>query len=352
MICSSRDMTAVPGMDGQDADAAGVRAEYFDFQDRRHGAVLLEDVRQRMDAGGYVWIDVDATSAHPDTVMAALPERLLGALDLRPLLKTGENGPAADIEAASTVSRYDGVLHIVLGGGSHVGHGAPAERLDVVLATGVMLTIRRGPNAVLAAVRRDSIRDFEQHASTPSFLLYEIFNEQVEQFLAVQCRLEDEVEATRRALRDTVDERALGALGEVSGRLLTLRARALGCRRVLEELVSRKTTLVSEATLTFLGMMIQSLERLLADIAANREILESALNLSLTVMSHRTNLTMNRLAVVSTIFLPLTFLCGVYGMNFDAIPETSWRYGYLYFWGISGLITVVLVWFLRRARLL
>lgn len=349
MICSSPDMIDVPGMDGQDTDAAGVRAEYFDFQDRRHGAVRLDDVRHQMDAGGYVWIDVDATIAHPDAVMAALPEWFLGGLDLRPLL---ERGHAAGVESASTLSRHDRILHIVLTGGSHVGHGAPAERLDVVLATGVMLTIRRGPNAVLAAVRRDYVHDFEHHAATPSFLLYEIFNEQVEQFLAVQGRLEDEVEATRLALRDTVDERALGSLGDVSGRLLTLRSRALTCRRVLEELVSRKTTLVSEATLTFLGVMIQSLERLLADIATNREILESALHLSLTVMSHRTNQTMNRLAVVSTIFLPLTFLCGVYGMNFTAIPETSWEYGYLYFWGISGLITAVLVWFLRRSRLL
>lgn len=349
MICSSHDMTDVRDTDGQDTAAAGVRAEYFDFQDRRHGAVRLDDVRRQMDAGGYVWIDVDATIAPPDAVMAALPERLLGGLDLRPLL---ERRHAAGIESASMLSRHDGILHIVLTGASHVGQPAAAERLDVVLATGAMLTIRRGPNAVLAAVRRDYIHDFEHHASTPSFLLYEIFNEQVEQFLAVQGRLEDEVEATRLALRDTVDERALGSLGDVSGRLLTLRSRALTCRRVLEELVSRKTTLVSEATLTFLGVMIQSLERLLADIATNREILESALHLSLTVMSHRTNQTMNRLAVVSTIFLPLTFLCGVYGMNFAAIPETSWKYGYLYFWGISSLITAVLVWFLRRSRLL
>lgn len=349
MICSSHDMTDGRDTDGRDSDSAGVRAEFFDFRDRSHGTVRLDDVRHRMDAGGYVWIDVDTAIAPSDAIMAALPERLLGGLDLRPLLQRRR---AAGVECASMLARHDGVLHIVLTGASHGGHPAAAERLDVVLATGVMLTIRRGPNAVLTAVRRDYIRDFEQHASTPSFLLYEIFNEQVEQFLAVQGRLEDEVEATRLALRDTVDERALGSLGDVSGRLLALRSRALTCRRVLEELVSRKTTLVSEATLTFLGVMIQSLERLLADIATNREILESALHLSLTVMSHRTNLTMNRLAVVSTIFLPLTFLCGVYGMNFDFIPETSWQYGYLYFWAISGVITAALVWFLRRSRLL
>ncbi|MFM7291984.1 MAG: magnesium transporter CorA family protein [Planctomycetia bacterium] len=342
-------MTDAHETDAPDSAAAGVRAEYFDFRDRTHGVIRLDDLRYRMDGGGYVWVDVDAATAAPEAVIEALPPQLLGDFDLRSLL---ERADAAGGESASRLTRSERILHIVLAGGSHVDAAAAVERLDVVLATGLMLTIRRGRNAVLAAVRRDYIHDFEQHASTPSFLLYEIFNEQVEQFLSVQGRLEDEVEATRLALCDTVDERALGRLGDVSRRLLTLRARALTCRRVLEELVSRKTTLVSEATLTFLEMMIQSLERLLADIATNREILESALHFSLTVMSHRTNQTMNRLAVVSTIFLPLTFLCGVYGMNFTAIPEMNWRYGYLYFWGVSALITSVLVWLLRRARLL
>jgi magnesium transporter len=134
--------------------------------------------------------------------------------------------------------------------------------------------------------------------------------------------------------------------------LLTLRRRVLPARRVLEELVSRKTALISEATLGFLGGMIDTLERLLADIATDREILESALNLSLTVMSHRTNQTMNRLAVMSTIFLPLTFLCGVYGMNFEVMPEVRWTHGYVYFWVLSAIITVTLVVILRRARLL
>ena len=98
--------------------------------------------------------------------------------------------------------------------------------------------------------------------------------------------------------------------------------------------------------------VIDTLERLLSDIAADREILETALNLSLTVMSHHTNQTMNRLAVVSTIFLPLSFICGIYGMNFEGMPEVDWANGYLYFWGLCGCITVGLVMLLRRARLL
>jgi magnesium transporter len=56
--------------------------------------------------------------------------------------------------------------------------------------------------------------------------------------------------------------------------------------------------------------------------------------------------------VVSTIFLPLSFLCGVYGMNFEGIPEIEWRHGYVYFWLLSAGITAGLVTLLRRAKLL
>ncbi len=59
-----------------------------------------------------------------------------------------------------------------------------------------------------------------------------------------------------------------------------------------------------------------------------------------------------RLAVVSTISLPLTFLCGVYGMNFEVMPEIRWAHGYIYFWVLSSIVTLTLVVLLRRSRLL
>ena len=56
--------------------------------------------------------------------------------------------------------------------------------------------------------------------------------------------------------------------------------------------------------------------------------------------------------MVSTIFLPLTFLCGVYGMNFEVMPEIRWAHGYIYFWVLSSIVTLTLVVLLRRSRLL
>ena len=328
---------------------AGIRAEFLDFRDRSRGGLCPSEIRAAIDRGRFVWLDVDVALIEAGVVEAILSPQVFPGVDFRQLVddhaKLWFHGPAA-------LRRTDRHLQLTFLGGPTCGSDDPGQRLDMVIGEGFLVTVHRGPNGVLDAVRRDYIHDFEEHATTPSFLLYELCNEQVEQFLAVKTRLEEEVEDTRRALADEFDQTAFAAVASVSAKLLTLRRRVLPVRRALEELTSRKTVLVSEATLPFLAAMIQTLERLLSDIAADREILETALNLSLTVMSHRTNQTMNRLAVVSTIFLPLTFICGVYGMNFEAMPEFDWPHGYIYFWVLSAGITAGVFVFLRRSRLL
>jgi magnesium transporter len=96
--------------------------------------------------------------------------------------------------------------------------------------------------------------------------------------------------------------------------------------------------------------MVGTLERLGNDLCTEREILAEALNLYLSMVSHRTNRIVNRLTMLSAIFLPLTFLCGVYGMNFRVLPELEWEYGYLYFWGLATVITGGLLVSLKLKR--
>jgi magnesium/cobalt transport protein CorA len=338
-----------PAADETGLRQTGIRAEFLDFRDRSRGSLGPAEIRGEIDRGRFVWIDVDAAVVEPGLFEATFPPAAYLGMDVRQLV---EDHATLSSAVAAGLRRTDRILHFTFVGGTSCDAGDPGERLDVVVGEGFLVTVHRGPNGVLDAVRRDYVHDFEQHAATPSFLLYELCNEQVEQFLAVQARLEDEVEDTRRALADEVDQPAFESVASVSSKLLTLRRRALPVRRALEELTSRKTALVSEATLSFFAGMINTLERLLSDIAADREILETALNLSLTVMAHRTNHTMNRLAVVSTIFLPLTFICGIYGMNFEAMPEVVWTHGYIYFWALSACVTAGVFVFLRRSRLL
>ena len=61
---------------------------------------------------------------------------------------------------------------------------------------------------------------------------------------------------------------------------------------------------------------------------------------------------MQKLTVVSSVFLPLTFICGVYGMNFEVLPEKDWTYGYLYFWILCGIVVAFVLYLMRRIKLL
>jgi magnesium transporter len=98
--------------------------------------------------------------------------------------------------------------------------------------------------------------------------------------------------------------------------------------------------------------MVGTIERVLQDLLVDRDILSESLNLHMSIVTHRTNQVMKKLTVVSVIFLPLTFLCGVYGMNFQNLPELHWRYGYAAFWVAVVVIVGAIAWLSRRARLL
>ena len=78
--------------------------------------------------------------------------------------------------------------------------------------------------------------------------------------------------------------------------------------------------------------------------------LESNTNLFFSVQSHRMNQVMKTLTVVATIFIPLTFVAGIYGMNFVNIPELSWKYGYFGFWGVIFLIFLGMMYFFRKKK--
>lgn len=78
--------------------------------------------------------------------------------------------------------------------------------------------------------------------------------------------------------------------------------------------------------------------------------LESSINLFFSVQGHRMNQVVKILTVVSTIFIPLTFIAGVYGMNFINMPELGWKWGYLGFWVVIVLILILMIYYFRRKQ--
>src|SRR5262249_11747474 len=163
----------------------------------------------------------------------------------------------------------------------------------------------------------------------------------------------ERVEQLQNELRkEKVDDAVFGKISELGADLLHFRKILLPARAVLTDLSIRKSIFISEATQPFLANMFGTVEHVLQDLLVDRDILSESVNLYMSVVSHRTNEVMKRLTVVSVVFLPLTFLCGVYGMNFDVLPELRWHYGYGFFWSVVFGILVVLLWLMKRAKIL
>jgi len=152
-----------------------------------------------------------------------------------------------------------------------------------------------------------------------------------------------------------VDDRIFNRVAEVTHDLLQLRKNVLADRDVLLQLASRRSSFVNESTQPYLANMVGALDRVGNDLTVERETLAETLNLYLGIVSHRTNRIVNRLTMISAIFLPLTFLCGIYGMNFETdhywnMPELRSPYGYLIFWGLVALISAGSLTFIRLKR--
>jgi magnesium transporter len=314
----------------------------FDFASKELGSPPLVDLKTVMAAGKFCWIDVDVTNAE-------MARKLLVDLGLcAPEIVED----ALTRDPATQIARYDDYIHLVMSGCRLVGSKFDLERVDAILGETFLLTLHRGQPVFLEAVRRAYRADFVRFARSSSFLLFELWDHLIENYLAIHRVFEDRVEEVQRRLTGTVEESVFADASELTSDLLHLRKVVLPARSVLNELSTRKSPYVSEGTQPFLANMVGTIERVLQDVLVDRDILSNALNNYMSMVAYQTNKVMNRLTVVSVIFLPLTFLCGIWGMNFDAMPELTWEYGYIFFWSMVAAVAGGLIWFMRRNKLL
>jgi len=315
----------------------------FDFQLKTERILSLVEARRAMDEGHFVWIDIAAHDGEE-------ANRILHSFDL---LDEEVIQAALGKEPSTQHARYERYLHLVVSECRALGRGFELGRLDVVLAEQMFLTIHRTPISLLAALRKDYKSDFVRFAKTPSFLLYEVWDHLLDGYLNVQKLMEERVEQLQNELRsEQVSDTVFARISDLGNDLLHFRKIVLPARGVLSDLATRNSVLLSDTTQRFLSNMVGTVEHVLQDLLVDRDILTDALNLHMSLVGHRTNEVMKKLTAVSVVFLPLSFLAGVYGTNFDHFPEIHWLYGYAFFWCLAALVVLALVIGLRRARLL
>ena len=187
-------------------------------------------------------------------------------------------------------------------------------------------------------------------AMGPDYLCYELIDTVVDNCFTVLDDLGDVVDSIEEELIAHPDRPTLSQIYFVKRKLMFLRKSVFPLRTLIGNLIRSGSPLIGDGVRIYFHDVYDHLVQIADSIETYQDILSNMLDTFLSSISNRTNETMKVLTIFSTIFIPLTFLAGVYGMNFKNIPELSMPYGYALFWILSALIAMGMVLFLHHKK--
>ena len=300
-----------------------------------------------------VWVDVQA--ATPDELVLIQSLFPLHPLALEDAQEEGhwsrfETYPAHDFITYRTLARAEEcdefterLSLFVFPGSAALAQTAPEQLAPTPGLPGSILTYSRQGSIYLdtvwGLVGRDSV-------NTPAEVAYELIDHGADTFAAYASALEDRIEALQERV---FQEERLNVTGAVFGfkhNLSRVRHLASEAREAVLLLVRHGHAEGSDQ-LRYRDAL-GNLDRAVSRLDAQREALTNLLDTALGFQSQRMNEVIRTLTVVSTIFLPLTFLAGVWGMNFRHMPELSWPYGYALAWASFLLVGAVMAAYFKR----
>ena len=304
----------------------------------------IATVPELLASGARVWIDTD----NHDEAFAAF---LTDVLKLHPLAVEDilQDRPSPKVED------YGDYLYIVAHGILRGKGGTDALQtveVDIVISSQWILTHHVGPSLPCASVTQELGRNPRPLERDPGFVAHAVLDHLVDYYLPVMDEFDDEVDGIESAVIENPTREVLEQLFRAKRSLQRLRRIAVYQREVLKRLSHGEFEQLPEATLPFFRDVYDHFVRV-ADLADGyRELLSGALDAYLSVVSNRMNEVMKTLTLVATIMLPLTFIAGVYGMNFEHMPELKWTYGYAYALGLMATVAAGMVlWFRRKSWL-
>ena len=222
-------------------------------------------------------------------------------------------------------------------------------QLAVFWRDGLLVTRHAKPSSSVAALAQ-ALAGREQGGLVPDqvwHLLYTLLRGLLDLYLPITLKIEARLEEIEELLLSRPSDRLLGELMEFSSQLKRLRRIGAYHEKCFVSLRDHPTgrSGVDSAQLTDL---LEQAERLHSLSSLLYEITKDLTDGYLSVSSHRLNNVMRVLTVVTVLFVPLTFIAGIYGMNFEYIPELGWRWGYFAVLGVMIALVVVLLALFRR----
>jgi magnesium transporter len=327
----------------------------------------LDQIRELRQSFNRIWVNVDGLGEVE--IVRALGEMFgLHKLALEDVLSTHQRAKAdefgdhlyivireptmasSDAPNPPGVSKDDSFPRV-----PHIPGQFDTDQISIFLGLEFLITFQETRGDCLGPVR-ERIRQCRGKICTngTDFLAYSIIDAIVDAYYPVLETFGERLEALEDRTVDSPTKQTVHEIHAIKRELLVMRRTVWPVREAISSLVRDESPLVSPDTRVYMRDAYDHLVQLIDVLENYRELGSDLMDIYLSSQSHRLNEVMKVLTVLTTLFMPLTFIVGVYGMNFDRsqptnMPELGWKYGYVTVWAVMLAVTAaMLAWFWRR----
>lgn len=226
-----------------------------------------------------------------------------------------------------------------------------AEQISILFGAGFVLTFQERPGDVWDNVRKRLRMEGSAgrlRRMSSDYLSYSLLDAIVDHYFLVLDSIGEDVEDVEDIALDQLNEGTVERIHEMKRQLLMLRKTVWPLREVTGVLGRSNSPVIAETTLPYLRDLHDHVVQAIDTTELYRESAVALLELYLAGTSNRLNQVMTVLTVLTAVFIPVTFVAGIYGMNFDDMPELHWRYGYLWSLGLMATISLGMIGYFRR----
>ena len=287
------------------------------------------------------WINIDGL--HQVDVIEQLGRYFdIHPLVLEDIMHTGQRPKAEDFEKyiflVLKMLYYDEKVHQV-----------KAEQVSLVLGSNFLISFQEQEGDVFSTLR-DRIRNGKGRIrkAGSDYLAYALMDAIVDQYFIILETFGEKMESTEEELLSNPRRETLDSIHAMKREMIFFRKQVWPLREVVGGLARGESSLISEPTEIYLRDVYDHTIQVVDTIESLRDVLSGMLDIYLSTISNKMNEVMKVLTIIATIFIPLTFIAGVYGMNFKYMPELEWHWGYYMVWGVMAAVVVTMVLYFKR----
>ncbi len=305
--------------------------------------VSLDDALRKLESERMVWINVDGL--HETDALSQLGSRVnIHPLVMEDIVNTAQRPKVED---------YDDYMYIVLRmiQWDEDEENVITEQVSLILGKRFVISFQEAQGDVFDPVRERIRKGSTRVRGMGSDYLADVLVDAiVDNYLVVLEKINERVEALEETVAQRPTPEMLEEIHQLKRDVIYLRKQVSPVREALDHLIRSDSDLVTKNVRPFLRDVYDHTVHVIDSIETFRDLLSGLQDLYLSSVSNRMNEVMKVLTIIATIFIPLTFLAGIYGMNFEYIPELKWKWSYLVFWIVIVVMGSGMVALFRRRR--